>query len=196
MSYSITSLTDDYYEGTSCLINKFNIQSEEQLAKLEAGITLAKTAELERNPISYTFDFEHYKQIHKYLFEDLYEWAGKIRTVDISKKGTSFTQAENIETIANACFNRLKDNNYFKNLDFEYFVDNIVDFYCSTNMLHPFREGNGRTQRIFIAQLIRFNGYEINFSEIDTDELMVATIHSANGITDYLRELFKNHIKH
>ena len=196
MSYSITALTDDYYEGTSCLINKFNIKNEEQLAKLEAGITLAKTAELERNPLCDTFDFEHYKQIHKYLFEDLYEWAGKIRTVDISKKGTSFTQAENIETIANACFDRLKDNNYFKNLDFDDFVDNIVDFYCSTNMLHPFREGNGRTQRIFIAQLIRFNGYEINFSEIDADELMVATIHSANGINDYLKELFKNHIKH
>lgn len=196
MSYSITALTDDYYEGTNCLVNKFNIQNEEQLAKLEAGITLAKTAELERNPLCNTFDFEHYKQIHKYLFEDLYEWAGKTRTVDISKKGTSFTQAENIETIANACFNRLKDNNYFKNFDFDDFIDNIVDFYCSTNMLHPFREGNGRTQRIFIAQLIRFNGYDINFSEIDTDELMIATIHSANGINDYLKELFKNHIKH
>lgn len=195
MSYSITALTDDYYEGTDCLINKFNIQNEEQLAKLEASITLAKTAELERNPISSSFDFEHYKQIHKYLFEDLYEWAGKVRTVDISKKGTNFTPAENIEAVANACFDRLKRFNYFKNIDFDDFVENIVDFYCSTNMLHPFREGNGRTQRIFIAQLIRFCGYDINFSEIDTDELMVATIHSANGITDYLKEIFKNHIK-
>lgn len=196
MSYSITPLTDDYYKGTNCLINKFNLQNEEQLAKLEAGITLAKTAELERNPINTTFDFEHYKQIHKYLFEDLYEWAGCIRTVDISKKGTNFIPAENIETVANACFDRLKKLNYFKNLDFENFIDNIVDFYCSTNMLHPFREGNGRTQRIFIAQLIRFCGYDINFSEIDTDELIVATIQSANGITDYLKEIFKNHIKH
>ncbi len=91
MSYSITALTNDYYEGTNCLINKFNIQNEEQLAKIEAGITLAKTAELERNPISTSFDFEHYKQIHRYLFEDLYEWAGSVRTVDISKKGTNFT---------------------------------------------------------------------------------------------------------
>lgn len=196
MSYSITALTDDYYEGTNCLINKFNIQNEEQLTKIEAGITLAKTAELERNPISASFDFEHYKQIHKYLFEDLYEWAGKVRSVDISKKGTIFTSAENIEAVANACFKRLVNHNYFKDLDFDEFIENIVDFYCSTNMLHPFREGNGRTQRIFIAQLIRFCGYDINFSEIDTDELMVATIQSANGVTDYLKELFKNHIKH
>ncbi len=196
MSYSITALTDDYYEGTNCLINKFNIQNEDQLAKIEASITLAKTAELERNPINSNFDFEHYKQIHKYLFEDLYDWAGKIRTVDISKKGTNFTSAENIATVANACFESLKRCDYFKNIDFDDFVENIVDFYCSTNMLHPFREGNGRTQRIFIAQLIRFCGYDINFSEIDTDELMVATIHSANGVTDYLKNLFKKHIKH
>ncbi len=195
MSYSVTPLTDDFYENTTCLINKFNIQNEEQLAKIEASITLAKTAELERVPINRNFDFEHYKEIHRYLFEDLYCWAGKIRTVDISKKGTNFTSADNIETVALACFNRLKDANFFKNLEFDDFVDNIVDFYCSTNMLHPFREGNGRTQRIFISQLIRFCGYDINFSEIDTDELMIATIHSANGITDYLKEIFKNHIK-
>lgn len=196
MSYSINALTDDYYEGTNCLVNKFNIQNEEQLAKIEASITLAKTAELERKAISTSFDFDHYKQIHKYLFEDLYDWAGEVRTVDISKKGTSFTNVENIELVANACFDRLKNLNYFKNLEFVEFIDNIVDFYCSTNMLHPFREGNGRAQRIFIAQLIRFCGYDINFSEIDTDELMLATIHSANGVTDYLKEIFKNHIKH
>ena len=151
---------------------------------------------MERNPVNTTFDFEHYKQIHRYLFEDLYEWAGCIRTVDISKKGTNFIPAENIETVASACFDRLKKYNYFKNIDFDNFIENIVDFYCSTNMLHPFREGNGRTQRIFIAQLIRFCGYDINFSEIDTDELIVATIQSANGITDYLTEIFKEHIKH
>ena len=195
MSYSITALTDDYYEGTDCLINKLNVQDKEQLAKIEASITLAKTAELESAPRSTSFDFEHYKQIHKYLFEDLYQWAGEIRTIDISKKGTIFTPAKDIEMVAESCFGRLKKQNFFKSLDFDDFVNNIVDFYCDTNMLHPFREGNGRTQRVFIAQLIRFCGYDMNFSEIDTDDLMIATIHSANGITDYLKEIFKNHIK-
>ncbi len=194
MGYSISSLADDYYENSNCLINKFDIQNEEQLAKIEASITFAKTSELERKTISNTFDFEYYKQIHKYLFEDLYDWAGEVRTVDISKKGTNFTSVENIESVAEACFNRLKSLNYFKNLSFDDFIDNIVDFYCTTNMLHPFREGNGRTQRIFISQLIRFCGYDINFSEIDADELMIATIHSANGITDYLKNIFTKHI--
>ena len=62
MSYSITSLTDDYYEGTNCLINKLNIKNKEQLAKIEASITMAKSAELERNPISDSFDFDDSKK--------------------------------------------------------------------------------------------------------------------------------------
>lgn len=62
------------------------------------------------------------------------------------------------------------------------------------NILHPFREGNGRTERIFISQLIRFNGYDIDFSDIDTDYLMFATIQSAQGITDNFVNLFKENI--
>lgn len=62
------------------------------------------------------------------------------------------------------------------------------------NILHPFREGNGRTERNFISQLIRFNGYDIDFSDIDTDYLMFATIQSAQGITDKLMNLFKENI--
>lgn len=62
------------------------------------------------------------------------------------------------------------------------------------NILHPFREGNGRTERIFISQLIRFNRYDIDFSDIDTDYLMFATIQSVQGITDKLVNLFKENI--
>ena len=196
MSYNIDTLTDDCYEGTSCLINKLGIKDENLLNMMESHITLAKISLLQQNPISGVFDFEHYKKIHEFIFEDLYDWAGTPRKVDISKKGTLFAKAKDIQKIADACFERLKSKNYFKNLNTDEFIDEITDFYCVTNNLHPFREGNGRTQRIFLAQLIRFCGYDINFSEIDTDELMVATIHSANGITDSLKEIFKNHIKH
>ncbi len=96
--------------------------------------------------------------------------------------------------IAQNCFDRLKKKNYFKNLTINEFIDEIVDFYCTTNFMHPFREGNGRTQRIFISQLIEFCGYNFDFSQIDADDLMVATIKSANGITDMLIYIFKKNI--
>ena len=195
MSYSIDSSTSNCYEGTTCLINKWGITDENKLKEFEGAVTFAKASELELNPISDTFDVEHYKLIHKYLFEDIYDWAGEYRTVNISKKGTKFASADQISDLMNACFMRLKDNNYFQNKSFDEFVDNIVDFYSVTNMIHPFREGNGRTQRLFISQLIRFNNYDIDFSSIDKDELMIATIHAANGITDYFKEIFYNHIE-
>lgn len=182
MSYSIDSVTDNCYEGTTCLVNKLDIRDEKQLAVMEAHITLAKISILQQNPIMGNFDFEHYKAIHKFIFEDLYDWAGVPRTVDISKKGTSFVNAKNIDEIATACFERLKKQNYFKNLGIDDFVDNLTDFYCVTNALHPFREGNGRTQRVFLSQLARNAGYELDFSNADTDFLMIATIQAAHGI--------------
>lgn len=194
MGYKGDAATKNCYEGTTCLINKLNIKDERVLSQIEAEITFAKISELERNPIKGNFDFEHYKAIHKFLFEDLYDWAGTLRTIDISKKATSFVKANQIEELADKCFLRLKNNNYFKNNSFDKFVENIADFYITTNMLHPFREGNGRTQRVFLSQLIRNAGYDIDFSKIDTDELMIATIHSANGIDSYLIEFFKQNI--
>lgn len=165
----IDSIRNDCYEGTPCLINKFGIRDEQQLEAVEADITMLKAAELEQKPIDGSFDFEHYRAIHRYLFEDLYDWAGEIRSIDMSKKGTNFVRAAGINDIAQRCFARLKKENFFIGLPHDEFADSIVDFYCSTNMLHPFREGNGRTQRIFISQLVRHAGYELNFSEIDVE---------------------------
>lgn len=195
MSYNIDSLTDDCYKGTSCLINKFNIQDERQLELIESQITLGKISMLLKNPLNGNFDFNHYKAIHKFIFEDLYEWAGNIRSVNLSKKGTVFVKADEIEKIAEACFKRLKECNFFKDLQFDDFIDGITDFYCITNNLHPFREGNGRTQRVFLSQLITNAGYSIDFYNIDADELMIATIHSANGIDIYLKDIFRKNIK-
>lgn len=129
MSYSIDSLTDNCYEGTSCLINKLDIRNEKQLDVVESQITVAKISILQQAPIDGSFDFEHYKAIHKFIFEDLYDWAGIPRTINLSKKGTIFVEAENIEEIANACFRNLKKHNFFKELNIDDFVEQITDFY-------------------------------------------------------------------
>ena len=60
-----------------------------------------------------------------------------------------------------------------------------------TDNLHPFREGNGRTQRVFLAQVAKNAGYSMNFADIDTDKLMLATIHSSHGVDTYLKEVLK-----
>ena len=191
MSYSIDALTDNCYEGTTCLINKLNIHDEKQLSIVESNITLAKISILQQNPIGGNFDFDHYKAIHRFIFEDLYEWAGTPRTVNLSKKGTLFVKAKDIENVATACFDRLKSQNFFKDFDIDDFIEGITDFYCVTNYLHPFKEGNGRTQRIFLSQLALNAGYEMDFAKVDTDKLMIATIQAANGVGTFLKDTLR-----
>ena len=193
MSYSLNPSSDSCYEGTTCLINKLGIRDEEKLSEIEAQITFAKAVLLERDPIVGDFGFEHYKRIHEFLLCDLYEWAGKIRTIDISKKRTRFLNADSIEKSGTSCFSRVK-NGYFENLTFDEFAKRIAEFYNDVNYIHPFREGNGRTQRIYFTQLIRHYGYDINFSDVDTDELIIATIQASGGVIDFLTRFFADAI--
>lgn len=69
------------------------------------------------------------------------------------------------------------------------------DCYERTNELHPFREGNGRTQRVFLRQLAQSAGYELDFASVDPDALMIATIQSAQGMDFYLKELFEQMVE-
>ena len=96
--------------------------------------------------------------------------------------------------MGNAIFDRLADMDFFRDEGFNAFVKHITEFYCDTNRLHPFREGNGRTQRVFLTQLIRHAGYDIDFGNMDMDELMIATIHAANGVTNYVERIFTESI--
>ena len=194
MGYSIDPISANCYSGTTVLINKFDIHDEEKLNEIESVISSARYAEWLNAPQATPLDFDHYKAIHRFLFSDLYEWAGEVRAVNISKKGMQFTLAENIQSQAGLIFERLRNCNYFKDLPHDEFVDEIADFYCVTNALHPFREGNGRTQRVFLTQLIRNAGYEINIADMDTDLLMIATIQSAQGVTDLLKQIFDESI--
>lgn len=123
MGYSIDPISANCYPGTTILINKFDIRDEEKLNEVESIISSTRYAEWENAPKSNNFDFEHYKMIHHFLFSDLYDWAGEVRSVNISKKGTLFTPADDIETQAEQIFNRLKKCNYFKGLSHDKFIE-------------------------------------------------------------------------
>ena len=189
MAYSIDPISANCYLGTTVLINKFDIHDEATLSEVEGTLTAAKSTQWLNAPEQDTFDFGHYKAIHRFLFADLYDWAGQVRNINISKKGTAFCPTEKLDEQADKVFLYLKEQNFLRGMAKDSFVDALVDFYCSTNILHPFREGNGRTQRVFLAQLAQNAGYMLNFAEIDGDLLMIATIQSAQGVTDLLRSV-------
>ena len=131
MKYSLDPSSENCYEGTTCLVNKFNIRDDKKLLELEAQITFAKAVMLEESPIEGDFDFQHFKKIHKFLFCDLYDWAGQIRTVDISKKRTHFVKFNQIESVATACFQKIA-NGFLDDLSFDDFVERIAELYNDT----------------------------------------------------------------
>lgn len=189
MAYSIEASYNSCYEGTTCLINKLGIRDEALLAKTESAYTLAKASYLEFHPLMGGFDLAHYQSIHRFLFSDLYEWAGELRQVNLSKKGTVFVPAADIKRCADAYFFRASQIDFSALSRRETAVE-FADLYSTLNMIHPFREGNGRVQRIFFKQWIGHLGFDIDFSDIDTDWFMVATIHAAQGIMDDLIDVF------
>lgn len=195
MPYTLNSLSDSCYEGTSVLINKFDIHDEKQLEIIEQGITSAMIAKALIELPFENVDFEFYKSLHRYVFEDIYEWAGQTRNVNMSKKGTNFCGCDNIEETGKKIFDKLKQSNYLKDFDGTDFIDEFTDLYCILNYLHPYREGNGRIQRLFLSMLLKNMGKNIDFSIIDKDLFMIATIKSVSGDVFALRDIFKENIK-
>lgn len=188
--YSMEGSQKDCYPNTTVLINKLGIRDQSELNSVERQFVLLKSSQAEQETIFKNIDFNFYKELHKQLFGDLYEWAGTVRSMNISKKGTVFCNFEDIERIGTLKFQRLAEQNYLKELTKSRFIDELTEFYHDINMLHPFREGNGRTLRLFITLLVRNAGYTLNFSDCDSDLLMIATIKAAQGDLSLLKEVF------
>lgn len=193
--YSLEGTQKDCYPDTTVLVNKLGIKNQEMLNVVELRIVISMTIKIENEINFENVDFEFYKNLHKQLFGDLYEWAGTVRNINISKKGAVFCNADDLKKIGKLKFQRLREQNYLKNLNKSTFLDELTELYHDLNMLHPFREGNGRTLRLFITLLVRNAGYNLNFSECDSDLLMIATIKAAQGDISTLREMFAELIR-
>lgn len=155
---------DQYcYPESNVLKNKLNITDAQELSGTEKELTAIRLYELQENPIKGKFDFAHLRAIHKYIFQDLYQWAGKIRTVEIGK-GNLFCATAFIPDYADSVFRKYfpqckaaKDNR-------DEFIRVFADNYGDLNELHPFREGNGRTQREFARLVCLECGYDFDLS--------------------------------
>lgn len=190
MAYSIDSSSDSCYPGTSVLVNKLGIQNQAQLDENETLIVGVKSLQFELAPFPEPLDFNYYKKLHRFLFDELYEWAGTVRSIDLSKQHTRFCPVSEIESLAGRMFSRIEQMDFLCGLPREDFIAELTDFYSSVNYLHPFREGNGRTQRLYFRQLAQRAGYKLDFAAVDSDRMMIATIHAASGIEETLRNVF------
>lgn len=175
------------YEGTEVLINKEHIKNAEDLARYESDITMLRQYELEHeNSFKGRFGVAHLKKIHKYIFQDIYPFAGKYRVEDMWKDQTFFCKTEYIEENLTTLLEAIKQENYLRELDIDVFSTRIAYYMSEMNMIHPFREGNGRTIREFMRQLALRAGYEIDWSLVEPETLLKASILSADKVLEPL----------
>lgn len=172
------------YPNSNVLINKFNIQDNDKLFEIERKIVLAKLYELRQNNQIFNFDIHHFVGIHEFLFEDIYPFAGLFRTENIAKGNFSFAQWQFIDKELIKLLNELKQENYLKGLDIKDMAKRLAYYMAELNVLHPFREGNGRTIREFTRQIAFNAGYILDTQNIDAHEILNACIKSVVDPTD------------
>jgi cell filamentation protein len=165
------------YPESKVLKNRLNIKDAALLFVAEREITAFKIAKAKDEPIKGNFDLAHLQKINKFIFEDIYTWAGKLRTVNISK-GNQFCLSNHLETYAAGIFNELSKENYLINHPFDIVLQRLAYYLSEINVLHPFREGNGRTQRLFIEYLGNVAGVEVDFSGVSDREMIIASANS------------------
>ena len=127
--------------------------------------------------------------IHKFIFEDIYPFAGKIRREQISKADTMFYPPDLIDRELDKVFAKIKEKNMLKETDEEKVYDNLAYVMAELNIIHPFREGNGRSIREFIRLMAKRMGYDLNWGNVDKEKLLEASILSVDDYRVLIRIL-------
>ena len=189
-------MQDPYcYPNTRVLRNKLEIHDFDILYDRERDFSNLRARELFENPIEGRFDFGHLQAIHRHLFQDVYDWAGEVRTVDIAK-GNLFCRYFAIEAEAKRIFGELlKAEKYLTGLSVAEFGKRLAYYFAEINALHPFREGNGRAQREFIRQLAYQSNYFLSFAGMSKEQMVEASV--AGFKLDYapMEELILSHLR-
>ena len=177
--------------GADILKNKLGITDAQELQQAERRLTALRIIELRQKPIQGKLDLDHLKKIHKHIFQDLYKWAGQERTVGISK-GDVFCLPEHIGSAGKEIFDKLAKADHFKGLSADQFAEKAGALLSDINHLHPFREGNGRTQREFLLQVARNAGHNLEWGKISDERIIEASKDAMRGRDEKLIGIVKD----
>lgn len=180
---------DSYcYPGSTVLRNKLDIRDDSTLNDAEQQLSAVAAVTIEFSPPPYSL--ASLQKIHRTLFSDLYDWAGELRTVGISKQDTRFCQPDYMEKEAGKIFKAMAAANWFEGMSRSDLIVAVADAYSDLNVVHPFREGNGRTQRILFEHLVMNAGFEISWWGVENDEWLYANIAAYNCVLEPLQQVF------
>lgn len=170
----MSEVVDPYLNpSTGVLFNLIGADEPAQLARAEGDLTASRTIQLQDGQlVPPTRDLVELQSLHRHLFQDLFDWAGEVRTVDIRRSGGHpFAPFAGISVNAFHMFAELREVAYLSGLQREAFIADLARFYDALNFIHPFREGNGRTQRLFWSRLSLDAGWILDWRPIHGQQL-------------------------
>jgi cell filamentation protein len=182
--------SDPYcYAGTSVLKNIPGIRNQADLELFESAIVRQRSLEpLPRGNLSVS----HYRSIHRHLFQDVYRWAGRFRTVRTRKGNSTFCYPEHIAGQMTTLFANLRHAGFFGGLSADDFASRAAHLLAELNAIHPFREGNGRAQLAFMGLLGARAGHALAFERLTPEEFLDAMIESFGGSERPLAEQLRH----
>ena len=179
------------YPGTDVLINKADIRDETKLREFEYAKTTRRAADAPTFPLSTA----GYKDLHKHLFDEVYDWAGETRTISFTKQGSDFTRAASVSDELDSRFQRLGWDKQLRDLSPDRFAAGAAHHIRELNAIHPFREGNGRTMRVHLEQLAEQAGHRIDLGRMPKEEWNAASIKAHNGSLGDMARLIQGAIE-
>jgi len=176
------------YPELNVMRNRLGIRQAERLAQAAYEFTALRAATLSLGPL--LRGLPHLCAIHQHLYQDIFDWAGDIREMDIYQGDTRFCHFAYIEKEGNALMQDLEEEGYLVGLEKADFINRLSHYYCEINVLHPFRIGNGIVQRIFFEQLAIHAGFQLDWRGIDPEAWAQANQSGAMGDLSALNTIF------
>ncbi|EAM0980586.1 putative adenosine monophosphate-protein transferase Fic [Salmonella enterica] len=180
------------YPGLNVMRNRLGIHQAQRLAQAVYEMTALRAATIELGPL--IRGLPHLCAIHRQLYQDIFDWAGQLREVDIYQGDTRFCHFAYIEKEGNVLMQDLEEEGYLVGLAHEKFVERLAHYYCEINVLHPFRLGSGLAQRIFFEQLALHAGYALSWQSIAVETWNQANQSGAMGDLSALQAIFQKAI--
>jgi cell filamentation protein len=173
---------DPHVDDNGVFLNNLGLTSADDLRRAEADLSFAALLRLSVRPVPGSYDLEHLREFHREIFGAVYPWAGELRRVDIARSQSEmFCRWQFIESYSAGVFAELGAENYLRKPSGGGFVGRLAHYYAEINAIHPFRDGNGRTQRAFLGQLARDAGWRIAWSELDRERNDAASAAGLHG---------------
>lgn len=167
-----------FYDSCDVLINKLDIKNPQELEAYERQVVSLKLLIIDEANLGDKFDKKRLSEIHRFLFNEVYDFAGEFREENLAKDDFRFASCEFISQELDRVLEDLEDLDVFKELTTAEVADKLAYIMSELNVIHPFREGNGRTYREFIRQLANALGYNLDWSKANYKEIFDASVKS------------------